>query len=197
MHVLAILHACTTGKLYACATIVVHACIMFCRAHILRRGASSGARTHSLAQTEYNTGNAVHYGLLAVKALKASECDKFDLLSAKYQLFCRARMLHPKRLIEQSMRFIEQLLEEVQVHVAIDANVTITIWHVKSQAYRPGSATKARIVFDKLRCWQLASDSEAILTIADPECFKLDMSAESKVKGFLRSVGLGHEHGMS
>ena len=128
----------------------------------------------------------MHYGSLAVKALKGTESDKFDLLSTKYQLFNRARLLHPTRLIEQSLAITEKVLDEVAVHVAIDGSVIITIWHLKAQTYKPGSAVSTLVVFDKCRCWQLGSDTPAIGIVADPECYKLDMSSESKVKGFLR-----------
>ena len=131
----------------------------------------------------------MHYGSLVVKALKGTDTDLFDLLSAKYELFCRARLLHPKRLVEQAIAIIEKVLEEVAVHVPIDGGVTITIWHMKCQTYRPGSAISIEVVFVKTRCWMLSSDTEAILQANDPENYKLQMSAEAKVKGFLRYFG--------
>lgn len=140
---------------------------------------------------EYNTGNAVHYGLLAVKMLKAADHDKYEKLSFKFNVFSQCRILHPKRLIEQSLTHIEKILDEVSVFVEIDASVTITIWHLRCQNYKPSAAVEKTIVFDKTRCWQLAVDSTDILKPSDPECYKLQMSSEQKVKGFLRYFGRG------
>ena len=139
--------------------------------------------------TEYNTGNAVHYGALAVKQMKLLDAEKFDLLSGKYDRFNRSRILHPKRLVEQSLRIVETTLDEVALHVPIAPGVTITIWHLRSQTYKPGPTVSIRVVFNKTRCWELASDSQVILHLSDPENYKLDMSSESKMKGFLRCVG--------
>lgn len=107
-------------------------------------------------------------------------------MSQKFGRFKNARLLHPKRQVEQPISTIQKIMDEISGYTTIKEEVIICGWNRKCVVFKWPDCDPL-FAFDKTRCWSLLIEREKGIVPSDACNHQFaSMTSESKVKGFLR-----------